>query len=467
MDTLGAPTSRSGAGFSVRDFGAVGDGKADDTDAFIAALAAASASHRSTFLGVSVSDVFVPAGEYLLTRTLQLNSSYTPGLHGEGTAIVNMVNRSADIIYGAAVWKWRISGLFFVGGRNHLHLGTKNLDTASIIVEHCGFSNASSAAVRMIGPQAKGSAEWPDGYEGSASTQFTVRSCQFFHCEQVVVNWCDTMSVLDCWVTGCYMPTCGANKALFENHDTLILERLLGVPHPVPGSLQRWIDNEYGTVVAKSCRFGGEGGGFTVLLNNASFLRTAASPKGEPPWVPGPYIPPPGHGPLPNGTGWWPDPQAAMAIFEDCQFDSFGSKVRQASIWLRQLPALLVVRRSMGLAYDPRWGPSANQTFLQVDPRLDLDGPQLSLAAGRMRIEIGGANDWMPAGHYSTLPQQLWPYATSPQRGYDGDQPLTGPPTKGVWQVNQEVLAAFNSTPGGPRGWRCTRAGKPGEWEAF
>ena len=45
-------------------------------------------------------------------------------------------------------------------------------------------------------------------------------------------------------------------------------------------------------------------------------------------------------------------------------------------------------------------------------------------------------------------------------------EPSTGPPTSGIWQANQVVLAALNSTAAvnGIRGWRCARGGKPGQW---
>ena len=110
-----------------------------------------------------------------------------------------------------------------------------------------------------------------------------------------------------------------------------------------------------------------------------------------------------------------------------------------------------------------------------MDPRLDLDGPQLDFAARHphmLRFEIGiGANSWAPSGFYWTPPQQLWPYVTSPVYAFDVDGtvalPSGGPPSKGVWQANQVVLAALNNTSVGARGWRCVRGGKPGEWEPF
>lgn len=47
---------------NVKDFGAVGDGKADDTQAFIYALAASDGKEP----------VLVPAGQYLITKPLDL-----------------------------------------------------------------------------------------------------------------------------------------------------------------------------------------------------------------------------------------------------------------------------------------------------------------------------------------------------------------------------------------------------------
>ena len=59
-------------------------------------------------------------------------------------------NASSDIFYTPHVWRTQISGLHFIGGRNHLHLGTDNLGASFILIERCVFANASSAAIRMI-----------------------------------------------------------------------------------------------------------------------------------------------------------------------------------------------------------------------------------------------------------------------------------------------------------------------------
>ena len=87
----------------------------------------------------------------------------------------------------------------------------------------------------------------------------------------------DTMVVRDIWISGS-----GFNgsygKALIENHDKLTLLRLVGVPTPVAGHDSRWIDNGPGTgqpeglLVVRDCRFGGEAGGMTIIVNRMSYL---------------------------------------------------------------------------------------------------------------------------------------------------------------------------------------------------
>ena len=131
--------------------------------------------------GRSVADVFVPAGRYILTAAIK--TGVGPGIHGEGTAILHQTNATADIFVALDIWRTQISGLHFLSGVNHIHLGTNNLDTSFITIERCVFTNASSAAIRTI--PATGSYSNKTAYHGSASTQVTVSKCEFFQNEQV------------------------------------------------------------------------------------------------------------------------------------------------------------------------------------------------------------------------------------------------------------------------------------------
>ena len=63
--------------FNVKDFGAIGDGKADDTAAIQAALTKAKGAGRG-------SSVTMPAGEYRVTKTLTIENCLLTGLSNGG-----------------------------------------------------------------------------------------------------------------------------------------------------------------------------------------------------------------------------------------------------------------------------------------------------------------------------------------------------------------------------------------------
>ena len=132
QDLPPTPPRGSGAGFSIVAFGADPTGHNDSTAAVNASVVAASHTYMERNCGEgcgrSIADVFVPAGEYILSETIETLTA--PGIHGEGTPMLHQTNASADIFYNKGVWRTQISGLWFVGGRNHLHLGTNNLDSS-------------------------------------------------------------------------------------------------------------------------------------------------------------------------------------------------------------------------------------------------------------------------------------------------------------------------------------------------
>jgi hypothetical protein len=480
---------------NVLDYGAYGDGIHDDTDAIQSALHFAGLATRGNYAPITHGGdaslqhptLLFPTGTYLISRTLYPNggvdgtkpcekkvhdtnqSCVCPAwLRGE-SSLLKQINSSADILYNQALWRWKVTGLHFVGGRNHIYVGNNDTDNTFVTVRDCLFANASSAAIRTMGPG------WWTGEEGlynrgTASTQFTIRDSQFYSNEQVLVNWCDYMVVEDVWVEHAG-PNGSYGKALFENHDRLLLTRMLGVPEPIAGNDQRWIDNHNhgvigGTVVARDCRFGGEGGGFTVVVNFASFLCAHAGRSKWATGMPGGYKnchPPPQFGALPNGTN---ASTSGMIVIDSCLLDSCGNHDRYANIYLEALPAQIILRNSRGFDFAPRYENPAMQV-IRVDPRLDLDGPQLEYAAtrpGLLRYDIGSSNVFIPdgGGHHQGhgvidpgLPQQLWPYMSRVE--------ADGPPTTGIWRTNQIVWARPNASVTA-LGWRCVSAGKPGMW---
>lgn len=129
-----------------------------------------------------------------------------------------------------------------------------------------------------------------------------------------------------------------------------------------------------------------------------------------------------------------------------------------------EIPQVLIVRNNLGLGYSPAYGPPTGLSLVKVDADIDLDGPQLDLAAripDTLRYSIA-LNDWTPDG-FQDLPVQLQPYVRGSQV-YADDAP-----TRGVWRSGQVVHARLNSSnaDNGVIGWRCIKGGKPGQWKPW
>jgi hypothetical protein len=82
-----AAASAAAIGVNVRDFGAVGDGKADDTAAVLAAIEAAQFKPPMHYLNVAPAVVIFPPGHYRITRTIELGKPHI-GMVFRGTGAV-------------------------------------------------------------------------------------------------------------------------------------------------------------------------------------------------------------------------------------------------------------------------------------------------------------------------------------------------------------------------------------------
>ena len=123
-----------------------------------------------------------------------------------------------------------------------------------------------------------------------------------------------------------------------------------------------------------------------------------------------------------------------------CNVDSHGNHKRLANIYLEALPAQIIIQNSRGFDFAPHYENPAMQ-LIRINPKLDLDGPQLDVAAyrpGLLRYEIGTENVFIPDGGSGVtdrgFPQQLWPYVANRVEA-------EGPPTAGVWRTNQVVCS--------------------------
>ncbi len=242
------------ANINVRDFGAKGDGRHDDTVAIQSAFDAAAKAQRSGKTSIyyhAAPAVVFPAGIYLVSDTLKPKTQLIRGI---GQAYIRQTNSARDILYFDYMWQGRIDGMHFIGGRTQISLGNRNLDCGHIVIENCKFYEADGVSVATR--------------KGSNSTFLIIKNCIFKYNRQAVISNCDKTTLADCWMST--LPAMENMAAIVNVHGIMTVERLLGVPL-VSRKGQRWIDNETGSVYCRDCRFGGEGGGFTPIYNFAKY----------------------------------------------------------------------------------------------------------------------------------------------------------------------------------------------------
>ena len=404
--------------FNVRDFGAKGDGTTDDTAAIKAALAAAEKTVISeqpapgqVYVN-SLPVLFFPNGKYRLSEAL------TPSVHmtGEGNAVLYEPDATKDILAGTFVWRWRISGFTFLGGRDQISIGNTDTDSGRIVIDKCVFQNSAGVAVKMG--------------DHSFSTQLTISDCVFYNCDQVLVSHCDMAKMGDTWIsTAATMK----NKAVIENRSGwMILENICGVPAVVPDNDQRWVDNYVG-LTCRNVRFGGEGGGFTAVVNKVRYSYKY------------PVVP-------------------AYLTFEACHAYCWGNPKRRCLIYCEEVPNQIVVRDCTGFPDLP---------VLQVSEKLNLD-TYFDDAEARgeacLRYFFGPEQVEL---RLKEIPEQMRPYLAN-------EVVAEAPPQKGIWHRGAFVRNrnpeghwtpqgfVKNPTPAEqePYGWYCVEPGKPGKWQA-
>ena len=298
---------------NVMDYGAKGDGHTDDTAAIKKAFNAIFPKRGAGLLPWMTEIVF-PAGNYVISDAITEFS----GMHvvrGEGYAKITQTNPDKDIFRSTYAWQITISGLSFEGGKHQIYMQNGNMDSGQIFIEKCKFLNASGAAI----------------YTDVLSTTVTIANCRILRCEQAWVCKRSDQSIMrDTWITSSSKMK---DKAVIENKGAFMtLDNILGCPH-TNGTDQRWIDN-YGMLRCVSFRFGGEGSGFTPVVNFSKYSTD-------------------GRNPVP-----------VFVTLDHCWIYALGNKKRVAAVYLEEIPNAVKIIDCHGFARGVK--------LIGVSPKLDL-----------------------------------------------------------------------------------------------
>lgn len=301
------------AAFNVKDFGAKGDGVADDTIAIQKAINAAAGletfyaagSFKDLWSGHGghggYGEVYFPDGQYKISRPLVYRKRKIM-LRGTANSTIVQSDPSADVLYFRNIFRCNIENLTFKGGQTQLHFWTNNNDMTMLTILDCHFEDAAKVAISSVNKKIapyniSGSSEQPiliandltDVPGIPNSTLLSIAGCTFTDCSQVMNVRCDLTVFRDSVIS---MGSNMADAALqMSNNVCLVnLQARCGIPRPE----QVWIEFANGLFYAGNLDFDNEGpAGMCLVRSRAkqgyagkslrvvdSRVKSAGSPQG-------------------------------------------------------------------------------------------------------------------------------------------------------------------------------------------
>ncbi len=144
---------------NVRDFGAVGDGVADDTDAIQKAVSFLASKIKydrfrledGWYRGSTethVDELFFPEGTYKISNSIFAEGSIA--WRGEkGTKII-LDDPRQDILYCRIYRRVLLNNIEFVGGKTQVQLWSRNWNASTVHIRNCVFRDSAAPAVRSV-----------------------------------------------------------------------------------------------------------------------------------------------------------------------------------------------------------------------------------------------------------------------------------------------------------------------------
>jgi hypothetical protein len=243
---------------SVKDFGAVGDGVADDTTAIQNAIANAQAVTMNGNSGIygdgvytgTAPTVYFPSGVYKVTSFLTPDTTQAVNyLSFQGQSSI-IVADAGVTIFGGIGFNVNFNNLIFREGATAISVKTNNIDSTKINIVNCEFAEQTSSCIKTD--------------SSSYSTIFNIDKCKFSNYTStgaiLYAPSVDYINFTNNWVTA------SSSVEAFYVGSSLNMDNCLMVPNGALNTTGRWITN-YGNVRCKNVRFGGENAGAPIVYN--------------------------------------------------------------------------------------------------------------------------------------------------------------------------------------------------------
>lgn len=137
--------------YNVKDYGAVGDGNHDDSDAIQRCITEVEKkNHQFYYNETAYPEIIFPSGNYLISRPIVIaaeRKSMNLAIRGKGLVTITQQNQEQDIFYMHYGYRQSVQNISFVGGKNQIKFFSRNFNRAQLIVKNCRFINASGYAV--------------------------------------------------------------------------------------------------------------------------------------------------------------------------------------------------------------------------------------------------------------------------------------------------------------------------------
>ena len=145
------PLNKPWIPYNVKDYGAVGDGKTDDTDAIQRCITAVEKKNFPYYKAeTAYPEVVFPSGNYLITRPIVIaatRKSMNLSIKGNGDATIIQKYPDKDIFYMHYGYRQCVNNITFKGGKTQIKFFSRNFNRAQLLIKNCNFIDSSSYAV--------------------------------------------------------------------------------------------------------------------------------------------------------------------------------------------------------------------------------------------------------------------------------------------------------------------------------